>query len=227
MSDYSVLKSKLRFKYGIDKAVAGLLIILMSPVFAMLALLIKLDGCMHPSSRGRVFYKETRMSAGHAFEIIKFRTVTEDAIRWIGEDSTDRSITANKSTTWAGRIILKWYLDELPQLLNIWKGDMSFVGPRPHILLHHESDIRSGCIYRNYMRAGLLGVVQACKRHPKYEEIFKHMANKHRSSDDALNSLDGLYARRCLTSSSLGLLWFDITLIMRGLIVVFRGSTEA
>lgn len=99
-------------------------IILLSPFFAITALAVKLyDG-------GPVFYKQTRLTRNaREFKIIKFRSMRVDAEK----DGTARLSTGDKDDriTPVGRIIRKLRTDELPQLLNILKGDMSFVGPRP------------------------------------------------------------------------------------------------
>ena len=221
---YKNLESKLRLKYALDRLFALILLILTAPVFLFLALLIKLDGWLNPHNKGRVFYTEPRISAGRRFRIIKFRTVPASRLDWIKKKPESRSITGSDEVTVAGKLILKWYLDELPQLINILKGEMSFVGPRPHIADMYRDELDQGLLYRKYIKAGLLGVPQACKRHTKYIAIFERMARTQKSNIKVLNTLDGIYVRKCLQSSSLKILWFDFTLIVRGLIVVFRGS---
>ncbi|MDP3919847.1 MAG: sugar transferase [Candidatus Omnitrophota bacterium] len=221
---YASLAKKLRFKYLSDKFFAFFCLILAAPLFLMVTLLILWDGLIHPENKGSLFYTETRFSEGKRFQIIKFRTVPESVVDWIRKEPENRSITGREKVTWAGKWILKWYLDELPQLVNVLKGEMSIVGPRPHIEVHHHQDIAGGFHYRNYMKAGILGVPQACKRHPKYQAMFERMARTHRSDIAALNKLDGLYARKCLEKSAIGIFFFDVSLVIRGLIVVLRGS---
>src|SRR5262249_34680829 len=101
-------------------ALIGLLLCM--PIMIVTALLIKLD------SRGPVFYKQERVGKnGHTFVLTKFRSMKVDAEKsgpvWASK-SDDR-------TTRVGRIIRKVRIDEIPQFLNILKGEMSFVGPRP------------------------------------------------------------------------------------------------
>jgi len=222
---YDSLKAKLRFKYLLDRVSAFCCLIITSPLFFFAACLIKLDGFLHPRNRGSVFYKEPRMSEGRQFFIIKFRTIDESTVQWVREKPNVRSITGSPNTTWAGRWLLKWYLDELPQLWNVLKGEMSIVGPRPHILDQHQAEVNQGSVYRNYLKAGILGVPQACKRHPKYEALFKQMARAHKSENQALNSLDGLYARKCLENSLFGILLFDLSIIFKGLTVILTGDS--
>ena len=102
-------------------AIVGL--VLASPVMLLVALAIKLD------SRGPVFFKQKRVGErGRVFTLIKFRTMREDAEAqsgpvWAGEE--------DPRVTRVGRFLRKTRLDELPQMWNVLKGDMSFVGPRP------------------------------------------------------------------------------------------------
>ena len=142
---------------------------------------------------------------------------------WIKLDSDRRSITASPNITHAGKIILKWYIDELPQLFNIAKGDMSFVGPRPHILNHHNEDIKAGLIYRDIIKAGLLGIPQACKIRPEYAALLEDMARTHKPTIRVLNKLDALYPFRCMEKTPFEILLFDISVVVQGLIVVLRG----
>ncbi len=107
----------------LDIAAAGLGLAALLPLFALIAIAIKCD------SRGRVFFKQLRMGRGFKpFWIYKFRTMTQDA-------PAARAITvgADPRITRVGRFLRKTKLDELPQLLNILRGDMTLVGPRPEV----------------------------------------------------------------------------------------------
>lgn len=224
---YSLLTKKFRIKYFLDRCLAAVLIILTSPIFLIAAFLIKLDGCMHPENKGSIFYLEPRISAGKIFKIIKFRTVPEVSVKWIKEDIEKRSITGCEPKTWAGKIILNWYMDELPQIINVLKGDMSFVGPRPHIIDQSKREINEfNLAYRNYIKAGLLGVVQAMKRDEKYKKMFEEMTKTHQSSFVALNKMEASYADKCLDKSPIGIVLFDLYLTARGIITVLKGVVK-
>ncbi len=108
-----------------DFFVATIFIVLLSPFFLLIAIGIALD------SRGGVFYKQTRTGRGGApFKIWKFRTMRTDADR-IGGALTvgDR----DPRVTPFGYFLRKYKMDELPQLFNVWAGEMSLVGPRPEV----------------------------------------------------------------------------------------------
>lgn len=102
--------------------VPGLIILL--PFFALIALWIKLD------SKGPVFYRQERVGRyGETFKIYKFRTMVENA------DKIGGAITIGNDPriTKVGRFLRKYKIDELPQLINVLKGEMSLVGPRPEV----------------------------------------------------------------------------------------------
>ena len=220
---YKELDKKFTLKYAVDRVVAPVLLAISLPILLLGAFIIKLYGWFYKEEAGSVFYTETRISAGKKFKIIKFRTITNDKIEWIRALPEKRSITASSGITHAGRIILKWYMDELPQLFNIAKGDMSFVGPRPHILNHHNEDIKAGLTYRNVIKAGLLGIPQACKIRPEYAALLEDMARTHKPTIRVLNKLDALYPFRCMEKTPFEILLFDISVVVQGLIVVLRG----
>lgn len=98
-------------------------LILFSPVFIIIAIWISLD------SRGGVFYKQIRIGKnGREFGLLKFRSMRTNA-----DKSGQLTVGNDTRVTKVGRFIRKYKLDELPQLINILKGDMSVVGPRPEV----------------------------------------------------------------------------------------------
>ncbi|MCQ2508729.1 MAG: exopolysaccharide biosynthesis polyprenyl glycosylphosphotransferase [Dorea sp.] len=143
------------FKRSFDLCVSGLALIILSPVFLVTAIAIKAtDG-------GPVFYKQERMTKdGKKFMIHKFRSMRVDAekdgVARLSTGSNDDRITP------VGHIIRKFRIDELPQLIDILKGDLSVVGPRPEreaIALEYEKEIPEFRL-RLQCKAGLTGYAQ-------------------------------------------------------------------
>lgn len=99
-------------------------LILLGPLFLMAALAVKL------TSRGPVFFKQERVGRNfQSFQIMKFRTMVVDAPKLGGQLTAGR----DPRITSVGRLLRKTKVDELPQLINVLKGEMSFVGPRPEV----------------------------------------------------------------------------------------------
>ncbi|MFA6637192.1 MAG: sugar transferase [Candidatus Omnitrophota bacterium] len=225
MTGYYALKRKFRLKYAVDRCMAPIVLVLCLPVVLLAAFLIKLDGWIHPENAGSVFYTEPRMSAGRMFNIVKFRTVPESVVKAIKETPEKASITGCREKTRAGEIILRWYLDELPQIINILKGEMSFVGPRPHVIAQSRDDVeKNGLIHREYIKAGLLGIIQAMKRDIGYHEMFSNMESSGLSRPEIQKKKYTFYADECLKKSPLGIVFFDLCIIARGLITVAKGE---
>lgn len=117
-------KVSLIMKRVFDIVVALILLILLSPVFLVLAIAIKID------SEGPVFFRQVRVTQyGKEFEIYKFRTMITNAER-LGAQVT---VENDSRITKVGNFIRDYRLDEIPQLLNILNGTMSFVGTRPEV----------------------------------------------------------------------------------------------
>lgn len=124
---YAILEKRrlsLSAKRVFDAVGALALLLLLSPVFGILAVVIGLD------SPGPVFYRQNRVTQyGRQFTILKFRTMVVDA-DCIGPGVT---VAGDPRLTRVGAILRKYRLDELPQLVNVLTGSMSFVGPRPEV----------------------------------------------------------------------------------------------
>lgn len=109
-------------KRGLDLAMASVLTVVLAPLMLLIALLVKL------TSRGPVFYRQERVSVdGTRFTILKFRTMYTDAER----EGPRWATRGDNRVTPLGRVLRSTSLDELPQLFNVLRGDMSIVGPRP------------------------------------------------------------------------------------------------
>jgi polysaccharide biosynthesis protein PslA len=144
-------------KRTFDVIVAAFFLLLLSPVLIAVAVAIKLD------SPGPIFFRQPRIGRGNTlFEVLKFRSMYTNKSDGAGHESTKRN---DPRITKVGNFIRKTSLDELPQLLNVIRGDMSIVGPRPHPVgsraaekLFWEVDARYW--HRHAAKPGLTGLAQ-------------------------------------------------------------------
>ncbi|WP_282041729.1 sugar transferase [Halomonas alimentaria] len=176
-------------KRTFDLIMAVIMLLLLSPVMLLVALLIKL------TMRGEVFFRQWRPGKGEVpFQVIKFKTM-RDAV-----DSQGEPLPDEERVTRLGLWIRHASLDELPQLFNILKGDMSFVGPRP-LLMEYLPYFIGDERRRHEVRPGLTGLAQINGR----QDI----------SWEAKLRLDVEYVVRQT-------LWLDIKILVATLVVVFR-----
>ena len=153
-------------------------LIILSPLFLLIAILIKLD------STGPVFFKQKRIGLkGKMFNIYKFRTMLANT------KGEDRQITIGLDSriTRRGRILRKFNLDELPQLINVLKGEMSLVGPRPevpkYIELYSEGQkkvlsVKPGMTDYASIEFNKESEILASSSHPKDDYVRKIMPQK-------------------------------------------------
>ena len=173
---YNILKQKkimLLLKRLLDFIGSLILLILLSPILIILAISIKID------SKGPVFYRQERVTTnGKTFKIFKFRTMIQDA------DKRGTLITGKQDSriTKIGNKIRKCRLDELPQLINILKGEMSFVGTRPEVKKYVD-------MYTDEMKATLLmpaGVTSmASIKFKDEDEIISKQTKSDKTIDEA------------------------------------------
>ncbi|MBR6469721.1 MAG: sugar transferase, partial [Lachnospiraceae bacterium] len=181
-----------------DLIIASILLVVTSPILLVSAISIK------KNDGGKVLFRQKRATAnGRVFEIYKFRTMKENV--------ENKSVTADDDRiTPVGRVLRKYRIDELPQLINIVKGDMSLVGPRPEMLENVEDYTKElpEFRYRLRMKAGLTG----------YAQIF----GKYNTSSRDKLMLDLMYIENYS-------LIRDIQLLFQTVLVIFKAdeSTEA
>lgn len=144
------MKPYIVIKRILDLLISLVLVILLSPLFLIVSIAIKLD------SPGPVLYKQTRTGLnGKDFTLLKFRSMVAD------NDVYD--FKSGDRITKVGNFIRKTSLDELPQLINIIRGDMSFVGPRPWLNKYYKY-FTNYQKQRNLVRPGITGLAQVSGR---------------------------------------------------------------
>lgn len=155
---FSMTRSSIVIKRCFDLLGATLGLIAVGPVMLAIAIAIKLD------SRGPVFFKQRRVGRhGHHFEVYKFRTMVPDA-EALKDSLRDRNeakdglfkIAADPRITRVGRLLRKSSLDELPQLFNVIRGEMSLVGPRP-LVVDEDQHVRGWYRRRLELMPGITG----------------------------------------------------------------------
>lgn len=165
-------KFSLLLKRILDIIFSIVLLVISSPIFIVIAIWIKID------SKGPIFYRQERITKyGRMFKIFKFRTMVQNA------DKIGSLVTVNNDSriTKVGGVIRKFRIDEIPQLLNILLGDMSFVGTRPEVKKYVDS-------YTDEMKATLLmpaGVTSyASIKYKDEDNIIGIYTKKGRTIDD-------------------------------------------
>lgn len=170
---------------------------LLLPILVVVALIVRLD------SPGPVFFLQTRVGRrGRAFRMIKFRTM------FVGVSGPSFTASSDPRITRSGQFLRRCRLDELPQLFNILKGDMSWVGPRPEAASLEKSYVRDieHFALRGIVRPGITGWAQI-------NQGYAHEADAMRAKLE----YDLYYLKHCS-------LWLDMVIILRTFAVVFRGT---
>jgi len=188
----------------LDIAASSVALVLLSPILLAIAIAVRVD------SRGPIFYLSERIGKkGRVFRCMKFRTMVPDAERRRAEilhmnerDSVLFKITNDPRITRTGSFLRKYSLDELPQLINVLRGDMSLVGPRPPI----ASEVKRYEL--NHLRR--LDVV------PGVTGLWQVQARQDPSFDSYI-SLDTAYIENWS-------LWLDIKILVRTVGVVVSGT---
>ena len=184
-------------KRGFDIILSSIALILTAPFTLIAAIAIKLE------DGGKVFFKQNRATrGGRIFSVYKLRTMKENVDNYLSVVDDDR-------ITKVGKILRRFRIDEIPQFINVIKGDMSIVGPRPEMLaniFNYTNDLPE-FEYRLRVKAGITGYAQ--------------IAGKYNTSPRDKLVLDLMYIEEYS-------FWLDIKLLFQTLIVIFKkDSTEA
>ncbi|MCP4193545.1 MAG: sugar transferase [Planctomycetaceae bacterium] len=177
------------FKRAADLGIAGFLLVLLSPVMLITALLIRWK------LGSPVIFSQVRAGRnGHAFTILKFRTMLN------AENASGEMLPDDQRLTKFGRFLRASSLDELPQLFNIVRGDMSMVGPRP-LLTHYLPRYTTEQARRHEVRPGVTGWAQVNGRNAlNWEQKFQ---------------LDVWYVDHCSP-------WLDLSILLKTIYCVLR-----
>jgi lipopolysaccharide/colanic/teichoic acid biosynthesis glycosyltransferase len=212
---YALLKrASLTMKRGLDIICAGILILLFSPAFIIIALLIK---C---TSTGPVFFRQSRIGlGGRRFTFYKFRSMRVDSDSSVHREYIKKFIQGGSGNgggnngvykiindprvTRIGKFIRKTSIDEIPQFFNVLKGDMSLVGPRPPI----PYEIKN---YHTWHKRRVLEVKPGITG-------FWQVAGRSTTAFDTMVRMDLQYAMRWS-------LWWDVKLIFQTPLAVFKGA---
>jgi Undecaprenyl-phosphate glucose phosphotransferase len=188
-------------KRGIDIVLSLLGLIALSPVLLAAALAIRLD------SPGPALFRQTRHGFnGRPFRIYKFRTMTVME----NGDVVQQAQKSDKRVTRVGKWLRRYSIDELPQLLNVFLGDMSLVGPRPHASAHerHFTSMIEKYAFRHHMKSGITGWAQV------------HGA---RGETDTLDKIQRRVEFDIWYINNWSI-WLDFSVMIRTVLVVFTGD---
>ena len=196
-----------------DVVVSFVALLILSPVVLLIVITMFLEMMVKADSSGKVFYKETRISQGEAFTLYKFRIFKESKLNG-AKDSNGFVHTKDlekdeRNLTWTGRILKRIYMDELPQLINVLKGDMSLVGPRPTNMVNFKKRFAQGKRAKYLLRAGITGYFQS------------HKGRKMKLDQE---ELDMIYAGYCKNKPGWWVLLYDIKILLITMYTVLRAE---
>jgi lipopolysaccharide/colanic/teichoic acid biosynthesis glycosyltransferase len=199
-------------KVFFDKLIALLFLIATLPVIICLKIVFLIEGFLISENKGPMFFSYNAVSQGKVFPKYKVRLIKTKYIEPRGAKRGDwiaYSAEWNEdSRTYVGAFVKKFYLDEIPQLWNVLRGDMSIVGPRPLAVIHYERDLAQGNVTRKHLKGGLLGLGHIMKGQPEFgNPIYEYK-----------------YIDQYIKRSELSLLWLDLTIMWRGAILILKGG---
>lgn len=211
---YSILRNKktsLILKRIFDIFVSIIILIILLPVFIVISIIIKID------SKGPILFMQVRVTQyGKLFKIFKFRTMVDNADKLGSQVTTTGDVRITK----VGNLLRKLRLDEIPQLLNIITGDMTFVGTRPEVVKYVDK-------YTEPMMATLLlpaGVTSETSI--KYKDEEKLLKSAEDADETYINEVLPEKMKYNLQAIKDFSFMNDIVVLLKTVVAVFSGSEE-
>ncbi len=201
-----------RLKRLFDIIFSALLLVITSPFLLILLSLIFLEHVITGKIFAPLFYTETRISMGQPFNLIKLNIFKPDVIARLKKNKifihTKVLERDGHSLSRVGKILQKIYLDELPQLFNIFRGDMSLVGPRPVNPEIYRTLLTQGNYTKTVIKAGLTGKAQAVKGISKESHV----------------RLETEYINYVRDNPAWKIIIYDLKIIFNTFLVIFRAK---
>lgn len=216
-----IAKTKLPFapvnlpmiKRVFDVIVSFIILAILSPLIVVILILFYIEEIFSVASRGPLFYTETRISKGLPFQVLKFRifktTASQNYFKEHGFVQTKELEGDNNNLTLTGRLLKQIYMEELPQIYNVLKGDMTLVGPRPSNEVVTWQDGQTGKFQRYLFTCGLTGPFQTQKDSP---------------TKPVQSEVDMEYILYCKNNPSWKIILKDITIIGQTVLTVLRAK---
>ena len=199
-------------KFIFDRLLSIILIFATLPFFIVILIAYFINGVIYPEDKGSIFAPYIAITRSRKFKKLKFRLVKECLIdngkRKAGDYKAYPSERNPKNLTHIGKFLKRHYLDEFPQIFNVLKGDISFVGPRPLAFHHYRRDIRQGNVARKLIKAGIFSESHTRKGTPYFGKA----------------ELEYEYIEKYMTFPAFKLLWHDITIMARGIKMILEGK---
>ncbi len=207
------METNLRMKHACDRVFAFLLVLVAFPLIILIAASLLIESLLARQPI-RIFVGERRRSAGRAFRLLKFRvfriaSLDDYRARHPGQSVKDLEGRPEHLSP-VGRLLKRGYLDELPQLLNILRGEMSLVGPRPYFEGDWARQTRLDIPARRLLRAGLVGPYGSLKGRV--------------SGAETENRLDAAYLEKISSAPGFGVFLADLRIILQSLGTVLRAK---
>ena len=201
-----------KIKRGFDILFSFMALIILSPIFILILFAIFMEHIALGNILSSLFYVETRISQGEPFRLLKFNIFKPSAIKELEQEKKiyhSKDLERQKdSLTITGKILKQTYIDELPQLLNILKGDMSFVGPRPIHIKVYARRLEQGDYSKSIVKAGITGNFQS----------LKGITTK---TD---RELDWEYINFCKNNPGRKIMLYDIKIILRTVRIMIKAQ---